>query len=118
MAYDEMLAQRIREVFFRLNVPFLEKKMFSGVCFLVDNKMCCGTHIDRSTQESLLLSRISEAEAIKAIELPFVLPMNFTGKPMRGYIYVCEEGIESLKGLNFWIQLCLNFNPSAKKSRK
>ena len=105
MAYDESLAQRIREVFFRLKVPFFEKKMFSGVCFMVDDKMCCGTHIDKVTHE-------------KALELPFVLPMNFTGKPMKGYIYVSEEGIETQKDLTYWIQLCVDFNPIAKKSKK
>ncbi len=118
MAYDESLAERIREIFFRLKIPFFEKKMFSGVCFMVDDKMCCGTHIDKVTQENLLLYRISETEAEKAKELPFVLPMNFTGKPMKGYIYVSEEGIETQKDLTYWIQLCVDFNPMAKRSKK
>jgi len=47
-----------------------------------------------------------------------VLPMNFTGKPMKGYIYVSEEGIETQKDLTYWIQLCVDFNPIAKKSKK
>ena len=54
----------------------------------------------------------------KALELSFVLPMNFTGKPMKGYIYVSEEGIETQKDLTYWIQLCVDFNPIAKKSKK
>ena len=68
MAYDENQAQRIREVLTDLNSVFSEKKMFSGICFMVDEKMCCGTHIDKSSGQSLLLCRISESVAEKALE--------------------------------------------------
>lgn len=118
MAYDEMLASRIREGLFNLNADFSEKKMFSGICFMVDDKMCCGTHIDKSNGESLLLCRVSEEVAGASMELPHVLPMNFTGKPMKGYIYIAEAGIESQKELAKWLQLCLEFNPMAKSAKK
>jgi len=118
MAYSESMAQKIREVFIRLKVPFHEKKMFSGVCYMVEDKMCCGTHVDKISQENLLLCRISEEDAERALKLPYVLPMNFTGRPMKGYIYVSEKGIEAQKDLTKWIQLCVDFNPKAKRSKK
>lgn len=118
MAYDENQAQRIRENLSGMHVDFSEKKMFSGICFMVDEKMCCGTHIDKSTGQSLLLCRISEEEANKALEIPHVQPMNFTGKPMKGFIFVDELGLETQGDLQKWLNLCLEFNPLAKKSKK
>lgn len=47
MAYNEKTLERIQEILFDKNVVFIEKKMFSGVCIMVDDKMCCGTHIDK-----------------------------------------------------------------------
>jgi len=47
MAFNEKTAQRIREILLSKGADFTEKKMFSGICFMVDNKMCCGTHIDK-----------------------------------------------------------------------
>ncbi|MFZ1748842.1 MAG: TfoX/Sxy family protein [Saprospiraceae bacterium] len=118
MAYDEVHASRIRQAFAELKVGYTEKKMFSGICFMVDDKMCCGSHIDKATGESLLLCRIGESASEKALELPEVLPMNFTGKPMKGYIFVTEDGLQSQKDLAKWIGLCVEYNPLAKKSAK
>lgn len=118
MAFNEHQAQRIRDSLLLLNVEFSEKKMFGGICFLVDNKMICGTHIDKESGDSFLLCRISEDEGHKALELPYVQHMNFTGKPMKGYIFVTEAGIETKNELTKWLKLCLEFNPFAKKSKK
>jgi hypothetical protein len=52
------------------------------------------------------------------IEKNEVIPMNFTGKPMKGFFYVTEEGLTNDKKLAYWIQLCLDFNPKAKASKK
>ena len=49
MAYDEYLADRVRNQFFALKYHFEEKKMMGGLCFMVDEKMCCGIHIDKKT---------------------------------------------------------------------
>ncbi|UOK41717.1 MULTISPECIES: TfoX/Sxy family protein [Flavobacterium] len=118
MAFNENTAQRIREFFQQKNVDFYEKKMFSGVCFMVDDKMCCGTHIDKKTNEDFLLCRIGEDAYVKAIEMDNVIPMEFTGKPMAGFIFVTESGHKSAKDLAYWLQLCLDFNPLAKASKK
>ena len=83
---------------------------------MVDNKMCCGTHIDKKTGENLLLCRIGEGEYKKAIERNDCLPMNFTGKEMKGFVFVTEEGFQN-NNLAYWLQLCLDFNPLAKRSK-
>lgn len=118
MAFNEKTAQRIREILLNKGADFTEKTMFSGICFMVDNKMCCGTHIDKKTNEEYLLCRIGEKAQEKAMEKDNVIPMNFTGKSMKGYIFVVEEGFKSKKDLSYWLQLCLDFNPVAKASKK
>ena len=118
MAYNEKTAQRLREFFLGKNADFFEKKMFSGVCFMVDNKMCCGTHIDKASGEELLLCRIGEEQYNDALDKPHVIPMNFTGKAMKGYVFVTEQGFAQKKDLYYWLQLCLDFNPKAKASKK
>lgn len=118
MAFDESIVQKISEFLLKRGVDFYGKKMFSGVCFMVDDKMCCGTHIDKKTGESVLLCRIGEERYHEALESNDVLPMNFTGKVMKGYIYVTENGIKDKSKLEYWLQLCLDFNPLAQRSKK
>jgi hypothetical protein len=118
MAYNEKTAERISEFMRQKKVDFYEKKMFSGVCFMVDDKMCCGTHIDKKTGEDFLLCRIGEAVYDDAIKMEHVIPMEFTGKSMKGYIFVTENGFRKDKDLAYWLQLCLDFNPMAKSSKK
>lgn len=118
MAFNEISLNRIREALFDKNVSFLEKKMFSGVCIMVDDKMCCGTHIDKKTNEDLLLCRIGEEIYEEALEMENCIPMEFTGKPMKGYVFITEQGFNTAKKLDYWLQLCLDFNPKAKKSKK
>ena len=118
MAFNENTVQRIRTFFQSKNADFYEKKMFSGVCFMVNEKMCCGTHIDKESSEDFLLCRIGEKEYQKALEKENVIPMEFTGKAMKGYIFVTENGFKSSTDLNYWLQLCLDFNPFAKVSKK
>lgn len=118
MPYNESTAIRIRNYFYQQNIAFTEKKMFSGICFMVEDKMCCGTHIDKNTNEDVVLCRIGTSEYEKALESEHCIPMEFTGKPMKGYIYVLEKGIQNPKDLAYWLQLCLDFNPFAKKSKK
>ena len=111
MAYDENLVDRIREILSEhRNVE--EKKMMGGICFMVNEKMCVGILKDE------LMARIDPTIYESALELNGCREMNFTGKPMKGYIYVNEEGIETQKDLTYWIQLCVDFNPIAKRSKK
>lgn len=96
MAYDEELAARIRN---RLDDPLgvSEKKMFGGVAFMVYGNMSVGI-VGR-----VLMVRLGQAEYEKALKEPFVRPMDFTGKPLKGFVYVDPEGIETDKQLDGWL---------------
>ena len=118
MAYNEGSAQRIREILDQKGVTFTEKKMFSGVCFMVDDKMCCGTHIDKQSGVDYLLCRIGEDAYESALKKEHVIPMEFTGKAMKGYVFVTEKGFARNPDLDHWLQLCLEYNPRAKSSKK
>jgi hypothetical protein len=120
MAYDEYLADRIRRQLKEKRIVFSELKMMGGLLFKVDNKMFCGIHIDKKYGESLLMARIGEEAYKTSINNKHCLPMDFTGRPMRGYIFVTPDGFDSEVDLSHYLDLCLAFNPLAKanKSKK
>lgn len=118
MPYSEDHAQRIRETLLEKGAEWTEKKMFSGICFMVDDKMCCGSHIDKVSGENFLLCRIGDDAYEDALEQNGVIPMEFTGRAMKGYVFVTDEGCRTQPQLAHWIQKCLDFNPLAKKSKK
>jgi TfoX/Sxy family transcriptional regulator of competence genes len=111
MAYSETLSNRIRESLTGLrNVK--EKEMFGGVCYMLNNKMCVGVVKDE------MMCRIGPAKYEEALERPGCREMIFTGKPMKGYVFVSEEGMKTKKQLDYWIGLCVDFNKEAKSSKK
>lgn len=118
MAYDEYLADRVRQILQEKNTSFEEKKMMGGLCFMVDGKMCCGVLFNKKTQLDLLMARIGPAAAEEVEDREGCLPMDFTGRPMKGYVFVSPEGFDLEEDLAFWLQLCLDFNPLAKASKK
>ena len=118
MAYDEFLADRARQVLKQKAVQFEEKKMMGGLCFMVDDKMCFGMHIDKNTDSSLFMARVGTKQYENALSKPHCSEMTFTGRSMKGYVFVSAEGIDSDTDLESWIQMCLNFNPLAKSSKK
>ena len=86
--------------------------------FMVNDKMCCGIHINKKTNYSLLKARIGEDIYEKELSKEVCLSMDFTGRPIKGYIYVIPEGFDMEEDLEYWIQLCIEFNPLAKASKK
>ena len=96
MPFDETLARRIRKVLDGRS-DLVEKHMFGGACFMIRGRMCCGI-IDSS-----LMVRLDPDEADRVADEPHVRPMDFTGKPMRGYLFVDAEGIDSPKALKSWV---------------
>ncbi|MFK8101444.1 MAG: TfoX/Sxy family protein [Saprospiraceae bacterium] len=118
MAYDELLGDRIRAIFQEKRANFYEKKMFSGLCFMVEDKMCCGIHFDKKKHTDLLMARIGETASEVAMQREGCHPMDFTGRPMKGYVFVTPDGFDTEEDLTYWIQLCLDFNPLAKASKK
>lgn len=118
MAYDEFMADRIRQQFKERGVIFEEKNMMGGLCFMVDEKMCCGAHFDKKRNTNLLMARIGEEAYEEASKKIGCQPMDFTGRPMKGYVFVTPEGFDSDEQLGYWMQLCIDFNPLAKSSKK
>jgi hypothetical protein len=118
MAFREDTLERIRTILYDRGVDFEEKKMFAGVCIMVDGNMCMGTHVDKKSGENMLLARVGDVAYEQALEEPHVIPMNFTGRTMKGFVFVTEEGFRKDKDLKRWVQLCLDFNPLAKSSKK
>lgn len=118
MAYDEYIADRIRQTLREKQANFTEMKMMGGLCFKVDEKMICGIHNDKKYGDHLLMVRIGEIQYEKEIVKEECLPMDFTGRPMKGYIFVTPEGFDSDENMSHWMGLCLAFNPLAKASKK
>ena len=117
MAYDEYLADRIRRQLKDKHIFFTEINMMGGLLFKVDNKMFCGIHIDKKYGDSLLMARIGETAYEVEILKEHCLPMDFTGRPMRGYIFVTPDGIDTEDEFCHYIDLCMAFNPEAKASK-
>lgn len=118
MAYDEHLADRARQILKEKSIAYEEKKMMGGLCFMIDRKMCFGMHIDKESNASFLMARVGLDQYENALTQPHCSVMNFTGRVMKGYVFITEEGIDLDKDLEFWIQMCLDFNPMAKRSKK
>ena len=118
MAYDEFLADRVKNVLNEKRISFEARKMMGGLVFFVDEKMLCTIRIDKKYSDSLLMVRIGVAASEIEIHNPVCLPMTFTGRSLKGFIYVTPDGFDMDKDLHYWITLCLKFNPFAKKSKK
>ena len=101
MAYDEQLADRIRQTM--LAEPGLsERKMFGGLAFMLDGHMCCGI-----VGNDLML-RLGKDDAAQALEQPHVRPMDFTGRPMSGMVYIEPGGLDD-DALNHWLNQAAAF---------
>ena len=118
MAFDSHQADRIRLVLKRKKISFEEKKMIGGLCFMVDDKMCMGTHIDKSSGKSWLMARIGAVATEKCLGLPGCRIMDLTGRPMKDYVFITAEGTDSEDDLAYWVDQALAFNPLAKASKK
>ena len=112
MAFDEQLAERIRRGFRKARMRFEEKRMMGGLCFMVDGKMCVGVEKNR------LMARIDPATYDAALRRKGCVPMDFTGRPMRGFVFVSPTGLTTDGDLDGWLKLALEFNPKAKASKK
>ncbi|MCO6500914.1 MAG: TfoX/Sxy family protein [Vicingus serpentipes] len=112
MAYNEFLADRVKNILHEKRVVFEAKKMMGGLCFMVDDKMCCGIVKDQ------LMARIGVDAYEEALTKTGCSEMNFTGRPMEGYVFISPEGVDLEADLAYWIQLCIDFNPFAKSSKK
>ena len=108
MTYSETLAKKIREsIKHKRNIT--EKKMFGGLAFLLKGKMFCGVIKDN------LIIRAGPEMYEKALSRPHSRPMDFTGKPMRGFVYVEPQGYKTTDSLSNWIKLGLDYVSKLEK---
>jgi len=112
MAYDEHLANRVGQSLKRKHIPFEEKKMFGGVAFMVDGKMCVGI-----IKESLMV-RIDPELHEASLKKKGCHTMEFTGRTMKGFVIVDPIGIDNNKDLHYWIGIAFEYNKIAKASKK
>jgi TfoX/Sxy family transcriptional regulator of competence genes len=105
MPYDEDLAARVRHSLH--GTPGLtERQMFGGITFLLHRHMCCGV-----INHDLVL-RLGANDADQALAQPFTRPMDFTGRPMNGYLYVAPGGTDTAAALNAWVTRAVAFAQS------
>jgi TfoX/Sxy family transcriptional regulator of competence genes len=102
MAYDEGLTERIREILGDGD-DIAEKRMFGGICFLSQGRMIAGIIDDR------LMARVGPQAYEEALKRPHAHEMDFTHRPMRGFVTVEPEAIAEDDDLRVWLDLCLEF---------
>jgi TfoX/Sxy family transcriptional regulator of competence genes len=111
MAYNEKLTNRIRKALAHLP-DVEEKKMFRGITFMVNGKMCI------TVGDNRIMCRIDPAVHDEAILKEGVRTVEMAGRKYKGYVYVNESVIDTKKTLDYWIGLALDFNKYAKASAR
>lgn len=101
MAYNEKLAERIRAEFGE--IPFIEKKMFGGVSFLVNGNLACGIH-----KENMIV-RVGSDKRNKLLKKPHTKIFDLTGRPMKNWLMVEPEGCKTAKQLSAWVNEGVEF---------
>jgi len=109
MAYSEFLADRVRQ---RLHGAgkVEEKKMMGGLIFMVNNKMCMGINIEKTTGNDRLMVRVGKLPYEELLGKRGSREMDFTGRVMRGFLFIDPEGFDSEEDLDFWVEKALKFN--------
>ena len=105
MAYDKELAARVRKAL----APYtgvVEIKMFGGLCFTVRGNMCCGVLNDD------LVLRVSPESAARCLTEPHARPMDFTGRPMKNFLYIGPRGCANPRSLKKWLKRGIDFATS------
>ncbi|TAI48538.1 TfoX/Sxy family protein [Flagellimonas allohymeniacidonis] len=110
MAYNQELVIRIQNALRLFPEEFSEKKMFGGLSFLYLGKMTVGVIKDE------MVVRVPSNKMDKELSKPFTRPMNFTGKPMKEFVFVSEEGFQTEEQLQYWIEMGLEHAKSKLES--
>lgn len=111
MVYHERLAERIRG-YFKRRKGVEEKRMFGGLCFMLNGHMCCGIEKDR------LMVRVMPDRYETLLSKPHAHEMDFTGKPLKGFLFISEAGYRTVSGLASWLDEaveCAKSKPPKKK---
>ena len=110
MAYDEGLAQRVRQLLVNQH-GVTERKMFGGLAFMLRGNMFCGIVKDD------LMVRVGPEEHERALARPHVRPMDFAGRPMRGMVFVAPQGGRAENDLKWWVSQGLKFAASLPRKK-
>ena len=102
MPYNRVIDERIRKIVGRWK-NMNAKKMFGGVCYLLNGNMVCGVYKD------FLILRLGEEKSKDAFEQPYTRPFDITGRPMKGWVMVEPEGIETDDSLSAWLEKARSF---------
>lgn len=100
MAYDEVLAERVRQAV-KKRSKAVEKKMFGGLCFMVKGHMACGVESER------IVVRVGADAYEKALARPGAKPMDFTGRALKGFVYVGSSSVKNGRSLQKWIDMAV-----------
>jgi len=114
VAYDEQLAERIRR-YVKRRKGVDEKRIFGGLCLMLNGHMCCGIDKDR------LMVRVLADRYEVLLKKAHARKMDFTGKPLKGFLFISEAGYRTAAGLVSWLDQaveCANSKPSKKKKVK
>lgn len=111
MAINEKLTGKVREALAGMN-DVEEKKMFSGIAFMVDDKLCIAVGNNR------IMCRIDPAIQDELITKPGCSATIMRDKKMNGYVNVDESVLKTKKQIDYWVKLALDFNPKAIASKK
>jgi TfoX/Sxy family transcriptional regulator of competence genes len=112
MGYNQTLANRIVEYIAKTHDEIEEKKMFSGLCFMVNDKMCVALNEER------MMIRLDPAKAEEVLASNEALPIVMGTRIMKGYVQVGVEALNTQKKLAYWLDLALDYNRFAKSSKK
>jgi TfoX/Sxy family transcriptional regulator of competence genes len=111
MSYDEKTAERVRRAL-KARSDVVEKKMFGGLCFMVNGGMCCGL------TSTALMVRVGPDQYENALAQTHARPMDFTGRPLVGMVYVDPAGYNSDAALAQWVQRGIDFVSSTRMAVK
>ena len=101
MAYNEKLAERIRSELD--GMPFVEKKMFGGVGFLLNGNMACGVH-----KENMIV-RVDPEKHERLLKKPYIRVFDITGRPMKGWLMVEPDGCKTTRQMRTWVKEGVEF---------
>jgi TfoX/Sxy family transcriptional regulator of competence genes len=111
MAFNEKIADRIR-IALDGTKNLVEKKMFGGIAFMVNDKMCLGVDKDD------IMLRCEPEMTEELLSKQGVRPFDLTGKPMKGWLLVSEDGISTKKNFDYWVQVAVEANKKATTKKK